>query len=386
MKHRILYITSSDSYFCSHRMALAKQASEEGYEVAVATVCSGLKEYIQQNGIRVFSLNHYLKKASFSILNIYRFLKELKKIYHTFKPNIVHHIALKITILGSFVAIFCKIPVVVNTLGGLGYIFTKNPKAAIFERCYKIFLRFIISGSLYFLGKKNNVFFIVQNDEDMKFLEKFSPRIHLVPGSGVSIKKYPLTKLPPYPPIVVICVSRLLREKGIYEFAEAAKILNNKDVEFVLYGAPDPENPSSLTKEEINVWVNQGFIKWEGFCSDVAKAYRTAHIAVLPSYREGFPKSLLEAASCGRPIVTTDIPGCNDMVINEKNGLLVPVGDGRALAEAIKRLAQNPELMCQMGQAGRKRVETFFSDTIINLATLKLYKKLYPVPMISQKF
>jgi glycosyltransferase involved in cell wall biosynthesis len=167
----------------------------------------------------------------------------------------------------------------------------------------------------------------------------------------------------------------MLWDKGIEEFVKAAKILKEKkiDATFLLYGTPDPENPTSIPEDRIQSWQDAGIIIWKKHCEDVAKAYADCHIAVLPSYREGLPKSLLEAASCGRPIVTTDVPGCREVVIHGENGLLVEAQNSIALAESLMVLCENKALRERMGEAGRKRVEQFFRDKLIHEETIKLY-------------
>ena len=227
---------------------------------------------------------------------------------------------------------------------------------------------------------------IFQNPDDRELLVNAvgldRQETRLIPGSGVDLDKFPITPETDAIPVVVMA-SRLLKDKGVYEFVEAARFLRRAGVEaiFQLIGGPDPENPESVSAESIDVWVNEGIIEYLGFRNDIPELFIRAHVVVLPSfYGEGLPKVLVEAAAAGRAVVTTDMSGCRDAIRAGKSGLLVPVRDARALAAAIRRLLEDSELRRRMGKEGRKLAETRFSIDKIVQAHLEIYRGLITGP------
>ncbi len=377
---KILFLVSEDSYFCSHRLNLARSALQAGFGVAIATKTTTHTQKIQDAGLTVFPLKHFTR-AGLNPIRQCQLLLELLKIYKTYRPDIVHQVAIKPVILGSFVALWCRIPLIINALGGLGYLFTNiPPNPPVKGGVKKVILRFLTCWLFRFIFSRGNTKLILQNQDDLDTLVKAqcisdSKKISIIRGAGVDMDAFPATLFPPEPPVIIACISRLLWDKGIGELVTAARTLQEKNIaaKIILYGTPDPENPASISHEQIQGWHDSGLIIWRGHCHHVAKAYADCHIAVLPSYREGLPKTLLEAASCERPIITTDVPGCREVVQDGENGLLVPAKDSEELVNALIVLIENKALRLQMGQAGRKRVAQYFSDTLIHEATLKLY-------------
>ncbi len=366
---KILFLVSEDSYFCSHRLNLGRAAQKAGYEVAVATKITKHQKKIQAAGITIFPLKHFTR-AGLNPIRQCLLLLELRKIYKTYKPDIVHQVAMKPVILGSLVALWCRVPVIINALGGLGYLFISKRGV----------LRALTCKLFSFIFSRRNTKLILQNEDDLNTLVKEHcisdlKKISIIRGAGIDTKAFPLTAFPDEPPVIIACITRLLWDKGIGELVAAAKILQEKNIaaKVILYGLPDPENPASITREQVRKWHDAGVITWQGHCDNVAQAYTNCHIAVLPSYREGLPKTLLEAASCGRPIVTTDVPGCREVVKDGENGLLVPAKDSTALANALITLSQNKTLRTQMGRAGSMRVEHYFADKHIHEQILSLY-------------
>jgi glycosyltransferase involved in cell wall biosynthesis len=204
-------------------------------------------------------------------------------------------------------------------------------------------------------------------------------KVVIIPGCGINPLHYPVQPFPAEPPINIVCVSRMLWDKGIGELVEAAQLCQQEKLhaKIILYGTPDLENPATITQEQLEAWNKSGLIEWRGFCHNVAKAYAESHIAVLPSYREGLPKSLLEAACCGRPIVATDVPGCRNIVTNEINGLLVKPQNSQSLFKALKRLVNDPDLREKFGQAGHERIERDFLPQKIHSQFLALLTNFY---------
>jgi len=375
---KILYLVSDDSYFCSHRLNLAKAAKCAGFEVAIATRCKRHQKTIEEAEIKVFPLKHFDRAG----LNPWRqglLLLELWKVYRGYQPHIVHQVAMKPVILGSVVAFFSKVPYVINALGGLGFLFTESHGTrGIFAKCKRALLRQFASFALGLACNQKRALLILQNEDDIKTLVPYIKRekMVLVKGSGIDMHNYPVQPLPKSPPFIIACLSRMLWDKGIGDLVEAAKILLHEryPVKVVLYGLPDAENPASISERQLTVWQNEGYIEWQGFCENSADAYSASHIAVLPSYyREGLPRTLLEGASVGRPIVTTDVPGCRETVIQGKNGYLVPAHDPKKLALALKQLIDNPDLLDKMGRESRKLVEEQFSEAVIHKTMLEIY-------------
>jgi glycosyltransferase involved in cell wall biosynthesis len=379
---KILFLVSDDSYFCSHRLNLARAAVQTGFEVAVATKITTHLPQIQAAGLKVFPLKNF-SRTGLNPVNQILLLIELIKIYKTYHPDIVHQVAIKPVILGSLVALWCGVPRIMNALGGLGYLFTDQiPPTSPFSaaRIKKKLLHTLTCSLFRFIFSKPNTQLILQNEDDLKTLIKAGcishpEKISIIRGAGIDIHAFPVTPFPLEPPIIITCIARMLWDKGIGELVAAAEILQQKNIpaQVILYGLPDPENPASITEIQLQKWHDSGIIIWKGHCDDVRNAYAQCHIAVLASYREGLPKTLLEAASCGRPIVTTDVPGCREVVQNNENGLLVPAKDSTALANALIILSQDKALCLKMGQAGRKRIETYFADSLIHQQILRLY-------------
>lgn len=223
---------------------------------------------------------------------------------------------------------------------------------------------------------------VVQNKDDYQGVKgKFinEDRLHLVRGSGVDIDAFPYLEPPENKIIQVTFVARMLKDKGLEELVDASRIIQKQGIEYIqinLVGMPHAVNPFSVTEKQLNLWQDEGLIKWHGFRSDIVEVWRESDIAILPSYREGLPKSLLEAASCGRPIIATDVPGCREMVIVNgpgENGLLVPVQNPKKLAQAIIQLANDKELRESMGKASRAMVVEYFADDVVNKQMLEVY-------------
>jgi glycosyltransferase involved in cell wall biosynthesis len=370
MKKHILYVVANDDYFLSHRLHLAIASLKAGYKVSLLTAKSSKSGYIESLGIKVFNVSFV--RGSTNLLTELKTIYRIYKIFKKLKPQIIHNVGLKPSIYGSLIANFLKFDKVINAISGMGYAFTeKTLKAKI--------ISFLIKTSFVLVFNKKNHTIIVQNHDDERFFQKIvkKPSINVIYGAGVNIKDFQFTQEPSSKPYVVTLVSRILKTKGVYEFIEAAKILKSDktvpDFIFQLVGEPDFQNPASIGNNEIKSWQSQELIKYLGKRDYINEIYKNSHIAVLPSYREGLPKSLLEAASCGRPIVSCDVTGCNVVVQDGYNGILVEVKNSRALAQAIKNLLCDKDKRIQMGKNGRNLVEEKFSELIVQEQTLKLY-------------
>jgi glycosyltransferase involved in cell wall biosynthesis len=304
-----------------------------------------------------------------------RFTLELAALYCRLKPDLVHHVALKPILIGGLAARLAGVPAIVNAPVGLGFVFSSEKLLAkVLKPFVSILLRFTLS--------PGNARVIFENPDDLEELAgRFMVRRDaavIIRGAGVDITEFAPVAEPP-PPVRVILIARMIREKGVADFAEAARILRDRGVaaQFVLVGAPDPGNANSLTEAELRGWEAQGLLRWLGPRSDIAALLRESHIACQPSsYREGLPKSALEAMASGRPLVATDIPGCREAVIDGETGFLVPARQPLALAAALQRLIEAPELRARMGMAARICAEQKFADAIICQQTLLVYDAL----------
>ncbi len=370
---KILYLVTEDWYFWSHRLALARAVRKQGYEVFVMTRSGEYTESINAEGLILLPLA--MNRSIGSLAGELITLSTIFRIYREIKPDVVHHIALKPVVLGSIAARFARVPVVVNSYTGLGFLFISDSKLS------RLFRRFLLPLLSCFL-KGNRVNNIVQNTTDRDLLISLglvvSSRTTLIRGSGVDMKIFNYTQEVVTDRPIVLFASRLLRDKGISEFIDAARLLKSTgcNARFVVAGDIDPGNPTSTSHELVGQWVADGLIEWWGHRVDMPSVFSQVNIVCLPSYREGLPKVLLEAAACGRAIVTTDVPGCSDVVVDGVNGLMVPVRNPVRLAEAIRTLVDSAELRNKMGLAGRKYVEASFDVDAVNAETISLYNQL----------
>jgi len=371
---KILYLVSEDWYFCSHRLVLARAAREAGYHVTVVTRVSHHGDRIRDAGLSVVPFD--IRRSHISPVYDMRSLYRLRRIYREIRPDLVHHVAMKPVIYGSMTARLCGVSHVVNALGGLGYVFASNSGRAALLR------PFVQTAFRLFAGGTGN-YVILQNLEDRKTLIQSAglkpERIVVIRGAGVNIEAFTPREESPGVPVVAL-VSRMIREKGIEDFVEAARIIrrDGREARCVLVGAPDPDNPGSLPEEKLKAWQEEGIVEWWGHKEDVTEVWSQAHIGVLPTYYgEGIPKSLLEGCAAGRPMVTTDVPGCREVIEDGSNGFLVPPRHPASLARAIGRLLDDREGRIRMGAEGRRRIEESFSDRQLISETLELYERMF---------
>lgn len=369
---KLLYFITEDWYFCSHRLPLALAAQNAGYDVAVVTRVNEHGESIRQAGIRLIPLN--LSRQSMNPLSEIAVLARLAVIYRKERPDLVHHVAMKPVLYGTLAARLTGVPHVVNALAGMGYVFSSDqPMAGILRPAIgKAFRMLLSSGrSRLILQNKDDYAMFVRN----RFIN--GERIRLIRGSGVDTAVFSPAPEPAGIPVVMLA-ARMLWDKGIKEFVEAARQLKTRGINarFVLVGDTDQHNPSAILKEQLTAWQEEVVIEWWGRCDDMAAVLAQAHIVCLPSYREGLPKVLLEAASCGRPIVATDTPGCREIVRNGENGLLVPVRSTVELSDAIQSMIENQELRPKMGARGREIVVSEFAIEKVISETMTVYKDL----------
>jgi glycosyltransferase involved in cell wall biosynthesis len=369
-RKKLLFIVNIPDFFISHRLSLALLAKKEGYEVHVATTYNHNFQQIQNYGFQCHEI--YLKRGSLNIFNDFRTLVCIYKVLTSLKPDVLHLLTAKCNIYGGLASRVVFIPRVIHAITGLGYIFVET------NNIYKNILKKIVL-FLYKISIKTKSIVIFQNNDNLEMFVNKSiidrEQSRLIYGSGVDTDTFFYSEDSANENPIVLFPSRLLKEKGILTFIDASKILKiNKNIRMVVAGDLDYENPSSITKEQIDKWVEQGLVEWSGYNKDMPKLLSQSSIVCLPTYYpEGVPKVLIEAASCGRAVITTDMPGCNEIVINNHNGLLIPIKSADDLAASIIKLVDNIQLRKKYGAYGRKLVLKKFSSKIVNNATLAVY-------------
>jgi len=367
---RLLYVVTEDWFFLSHRLPMARAAKAAGFEVHVATNVADGRDAIAREGFILHPV--HFARGRLAPLATLASIRALRRVHRDVAPDLVHHVAIQATILGSLAALGEPVPRV-NAITGLGYAFTSDtPKARV--------VRAVIGRLLRFLIDRDRSVALVQNPDDRALLERLGirhDRIVLVPGSGVDVDR--LKPMPePSGRMTLGFVGRLLDDKGIRVLVAAHRQLRarNVPVDLLIAGTPDPANPASVSQAEAAAWGREPGIVWLGHVDDIATVWARAHVAVLPSRREGLPKSLLEAAACGRPMVATDVPGCREIAIAGETGLLAPPDDPDALAAAIETLMRAPDLRARFGGAARKLAEERFAAAAIGRAVTALYLRL----------
>lgn len=369
-KNKLHIVVSEDWSFWSHRLSLALSAINAGYEVTLITNVNKLEKEIQAKGIKIVNVN-FTRSSKFpftDILNIFKLFFIFKKE----KPDVIHNVALKTIIISSIASFFVKNVSVINAFTGLGYVFSSKQMQA-------NIIRVFVKPFFLLLTRKSNVWTIFQNPDDMTLFSKLrlcsSARSVLIRGSGVDTEEFPQSKDLNDVPVVMLA-SRMLWDKGVDEFVEAAKRINKKEIKakFILVGDVDAANPMSIPVEKLNEWTKNGYVHWIGHSNNMPETLASASIICLPSYREGLPKVLLEAAAIGRPLIATDVPGCREIVRDGENGILVGLKDIDSLTNAINTLVLDDKMRVTMGLKSRTIIETELSAEIINKQTVKLYE------------
>ena len=369
----LLYLVTEDWYFWSHRLPIARAARAAGWDVMVATRVAKHGERIRREGFRLVPIG--LRRRSLAPWPEAAAIAELARLYRRERPDLVHHVAMKPALYGSLAAALTGVPAVVNALAGMGYVFTSSEVKA-------RLLRPLIRTAFRWLLDRPNSRLILQNPDDIAAMTKgtvTAERVALIRGSGVDTQIFRPREEPGGTPVAVM-VSRMLWHKGAGELVEAARLLRRRGVPLrvVLVGPPDPDNPASIPERQLRDWDASGDVAWWGERSDIAEIWAKGQIAVLPSHREGLPKSLLEAAACGRPMIAADVSGCREIVRDGLTGLLVPPRDPESLADALERLARDPGLRRRLGAAARDLVERELSEEAVVAQTLALYRSLVP--------
>ena len=370
MKKKILYLVSEDWYFLSHRLKLALSAKKQGYQIHLLCRNTGNFKEIEKYGINCYNIN-WNRRVS-SPLTIIKNVRCIRSIIFEVKPNIVHFISLLPILLGMISIFFNRKIKIIVTITGLGTIFIK--KSLVMN-----IIRFFIQIFMIISFKRKNISIIVQNKDDQLFCNKkllcSKNKIFLIRGSGVNIFHHVFVKEPNHPPVVLAFVGRLLEDKGLKILIDAFELAlkNNSNLKLLIAGSIDQYNPTAITKVYLNKTVCNKKIEWLKEIKDVREVWKKAHIAVLPSRREGLPMSLMEAAANGRAIISTDVPGCREIAINQVNAILVPTDNVIELSKAIIYLSLNHAIRKKYGFKSREIVESDMSEDKVIHNTLSIY-------------
>lgn len=369
---KLFLVVNVDWFFLSHRLPVALAAQNAGWDVTVVTTDTGRLGDIEVYGIKAINLP--MSRSGMNFFQELRTFYFLYKLYKKKMPSVVHHVGIKTILWGTLAAKFAKVNGVVNAISGLGGLFADDNKSLL-TKTLPVVLRFS--------HHRDNLLVIFQNQEDKALYVGHhiinNNQTRMIRGSGVDLKEYSYTPEPINDRIIVLLTCRMIREKGVFYLTEAAELLRknySNKVEFWIAGGLD-DHPGAITTEEMDAVCDGDYIKWLGRREDIKDLLKQCHIFAFPSYyKEGIPKSLIEAAAIGRPIVTTHNIGCKEVVENGVNGFLVPVKDANALGEKLEILINDKALRFEMGKASRVIAEKYFSLNEVIEKHLAIYQEL----------
>jgi glycosyltransferase involved in cell wall biosynthesis len=370
---KLIFLVTEDWYFWAHRLPQARAARDAGFAVSVATRVDAHGDLIRGEGFGLHALSW--RRGSINPLGALASVLEIARLYRRERPSVVHHVSQKPILLGSIAARMAGVTRIVNALTGLGFLFVASTVKA---RAVRAVLLPILRN----IAARPQVRFLVENPDDGATLRRLGivpdRRIVLIKGSGVDVEHYCPLPEPPGP-VVIGCAARMLRIKGVEEVVAAFRILRSSgsDARLLLAGEPDPENPAAISENELRAWAAEPGVEWLGHVTDVRQVWARAHIAVLASRGgEGIPMTLMEAAACARPLVATDVPGCREVVVPEKTGLLAPPNDPEALARVLRRLVDDAGLRRRCAAAARERVVGGLDAGTVGRETVAVYRSL----------
>jgi glycosyltransferase involved in cell wall biosynthesis len=373
---KFIYFANTDWYLFNFRLPAARRLRELGHEVVLVSPPGPYVSRIESDGFRCVPLP--MSRSGVNPFCELATVARLARILSAERPDVLHNFTVKSAIYGGLAARVCGVPAVVQAVAGMGYVFSSNSlKARVLRPLVRQLMRFTLAGRAFRL--------ILQNPDDVNtFLDEAilsKDAIRLIKGSGVDTERFFAPARRDGALTVVLC-ARLLVEKGVPEFAEAARILRRqqRDVRFVLIGGLDPGNPSAISREQVDQWVAEDLVSWRGHVAEVTDILHECHVMALPSfYREGVPRSLIEGAASGLAIITTNLPGCREVVTRDgKDGLWVRPRDASHLAELIARLDDDRMLLNRVAVAAQRRAATEFDERLVIDRTLDVYRELIP--------
>ncbi|GIB22060.1 glycosyltransferase family 4 protein [Vibrio cholerae] len=378
---KLMYFCNDLTFFLNHFSALLSRSLQQGYDVIVLSGGSNTKDINkvkEEYGARLIPIN--ITRSGTRLLDEFKVILDVHRIIKKEKPEIVHLFTIKPCIYGGIVSRILGIKTTIGTVTGLGYTFSGMGWLSKLRSNF-----FVVLYRLAFGLGNGHVKLVFENSDDRSyFIENHiinEDKTAKVWGAGVDLNlffpaDFRTQSQEIISEVTVMLPSRMLKDKGVLEFIEAAKIIKDIHIpiRMVLVGGVDPHNPASFTTEELNVYVEEGIVEWLGFKSDMPTQLRAADIVCLPSYREGMPKVLLESMACGKPIITTNVPGCREVIVDGVHGFLIPARDGQSLADAIINISSSQQLMDSMGKSSRHRALQLFSDLDIAEQYINLYK------------
>jgi glycosyltransferase involved in cell wall biosynthesis len=367
MKKKLFIVVATDAILLSHRLPIAIEAIKNGYDVTVIAADTGYSQEIIEKGIKFIDLK--IERRHLSIINEIKIIIALYKLYKSEKPFIVHSVTMKIVVNSAIAAKLAGIHNTVNAIAGLGIFFEKNWKSNIMRIFLNLIFRFV---------KSKNQIYIFQNEFDRTVFLKNqwtdSDKCVLIKGAGIDLEKYKYVPESTNDKVNVLFATRIVKHKGVFELIESIKHIKAQGINNIIFtfvGAPT----SDVGKEQLLEWENAGYIQYKGFVKDTSEEIIKSNICILPSYSEGLPKSLIEACAIGRAIITTDVPGCKEVVTDNVNGILVPTKDIEKLTNAILLLSNNSELRKKFGSANRVKAENEFDIKDVVKKTLYVYNQ-----------
>ncbi|WP_250523377.1 MULTISPECIES: glycosyltransferase family 4 protein [unclassified Caballeronia] len=376
---KVVLYANTDWYLFNFRLSFARKLRDAGFEVILLSPDGEYGPKLRDQGFRWHAVP--MNRRSLNPLRELALVLWLARFFQREKPQLVHGFTIKSAVYGSFASKLAGVPARVNAVAGMGYVFTsRDLKARILKPVVRTVMRSALNG--------RDSILVLQNPDDIKLFEAAriveKQSIRLIKGSGVDLTRFKVREASPddvAKPLRILLAARLVWDKGIEEYVEAARMLRreNRTVRFLLAGSPDDGNPASVSTAMVQGWVKEGLVEWLGHVSDMPKLFTEVDVMVLPSYREGLPKALIEAAGCALPLITTDAPGCREVVSESGvDGLQVPVRDARALADAIRQLDDDRALARKLGLAAREKALKNFDERIVIEKTLAVYRELVP--------
>jgi glycosyltransferase involved in cell wall biosynthesis len=379
---KFMFFANTDWYLYNFRLSTALHLKKQGAEVVMLSPPGSFGARFAEQGIRWIKLP-LMDRASLNPARELMTLRQMMRVLSDEQPDLLHNFTVKCAVYGALAARLTRVPAVVNAVAGMGYVFTSDAAMA---RALRPVVKVLMRGTL---GAGNSRLILQNPDDAEAFIgAKLVPEgtIRLIRSSGVNTTRFaptsPMTDSPR--PLRVVLAARLLWEKGVREFVEAAALLKARgcDMEFLLAGAPDPGNPRSVNQKQVDEWVGTGLVQWLGHVDDMPALLRSVDVMALPSYyREGVPKSLIEAAACGLALVTTNLPGCRE-VVNQHgvDGLHVEPRDAVSLADQLMKLDSDRVLLRRLGDTARRKALSDFDEQLVISRTLEVYDELLASP------
>lgn len=379
---KIIFFANTDWYLYNFRQALALAARDAGHEVILVSPFGPYGAKLEALGFRWIAVP--MERRSLNPLRELAVINWLRMLIRKECVDLIHGFTIKSAVYGALAARFAGDRARVSAVAGLGYVFTsRDQRARLLRPLVRSVMRFAMD------GKRARL--ILQNPDDVTLFEKAGiidpPHIRLIRGSGVDCSRFSQCAVRTSgEPLRILLAARLLWDKGLAEYAEASRMLkaNGRSVRFLLAGNPDPGNPDAVPESTVKTWVDEGLVEWLGHVDDMPALLASIHAMTLPTaYGEGVPRSLIEAAACGLALITTDAPGCREVVDNEVDGLLVPLRNAEALAAAIARIDDDPELAVKMGRAAKAKALREFDERIVIERTLAVYDELLQTDVVN---